>query len=369
MPPKAVATPPRPKSFTNGLLAHLILVPAWTFAPVMLLSGCIATGAPHGWKGIAVSLGLGAGLVQSRTMSVRGPLCLVVMGIGLSAPTGRTLAAASAFCCSFLAWLCKGGKADFGRRPAVWDFLSTWRADFYEQAELRGHLDNLAKGKSCFAFHPHGCLAAGFTVNGCYNPDFVKAAGKVNWLCDANLRYKNPFFRWMCDASRRDDHAILAADKNTFQKLMKEGENVAIIPGGFQDAVAAAYGKDCTVLKKRKGFIKYCLQYGYKLHPVYTFGESETFFTFTGFRKLRMKISEQNIPMIAFFGWPLFPILPRPSSKLFTYVGPALDLPHKPEPTKEDVDEWHRKYMEALTKLYNDSRVEAGWPTSELEIC
>lgn len=335
----------------------------------MLMGGLVTAGAPHGWRGVAGAIGLGAGLTATNSMMVRLPLCVAVCGLGAAAPAGhRASATVAAAFVSFLAWLCKGGKADWARRPALWDFLSTWSKDYYAQAELRGKLDDIRKNKSCFGFHPHGCLSAGFTINGCYNPEFTKAAGKVNWLCDYNLRYKNPFFRAMCDAVRRDDHAIDAADKRTFQKLMANGENVSLIPGGFQDAVAFRHGKECTVLKRRKGFIKYCLQYGYRLHPVYTFGESETYHAFTGMRDLRMKISEQNIPMVMFFGWPLMPFLPRPESRIITYVGAGIDLPHIAEPSAADVDKWHAEYMKALTQLFNERRAEAGWPSAELEI-
>jgi len=374
MPPQVeglrrAATGPRAKSFFKGLLVHLIIVPAWVVSPVVLLAGLVTAGAPLGWKGVVASLGLGGGLAASNSMAQRVPLCLCICGLGAAAPARhRAVAVGAAGLCSFLAWLCKGGKADFARRPALWDFISRWRKDFYAQMELRGKLDDIQKGKSCFAWHPHGCLCAGFTINGCYNPEWISLAGKVNWLCDSALRNKNPGFRWMADAVRRDDHAIMAADKWTFQKLMSLGENISIIPGGFQDAVAFRYGKDCTVLKRRKGFIKYCLQYGYRLHPVYTFGESETFHTFTGLRRLRMKISEQNIPMVAFFGWPLLPFLPRPATRLITYVGAGMDLPRIPEPSSADVDKWHTEYIKALTQLFNEKRADAGWPGAELEI-
>uniref|UniRef100_A0A7S4Q342 Acyltransferase n=1 Tax=Alexandrium monilatum TaxID=311494 RepID=A0A7S4Q342_9DINO len=357
------------RSFRKGLLAHLILVPAWTASPVLLIGGLVSAGAPHGFPGVALSLGLGAGLVVSSNFKQRLPMCIALCGLGAAAPSGyKAVASVAAGVVSLLAWLCKGGKSDFARRPALWEFLSRYSKDYYAQAELRGKLSDIQKEKSCFAFHPHGCLSAGFTINGCYNPEFGRAAGKVNWLCDYNLRYKNPGFRWKCDAVRRDDFAINAADKKTFQRLMASGENLSLIPGGFQDAVAFEFGKECTVLKRRKGFIKYCLQYGYRLHPVYTFGESETFHTFTGLRRLRMKISESNVPMVAFFGWPLLPFLPRPESRILTYVGAALALPHIKEPTNQEVDHWHGEYMKALTKLFNDSRAEAGWPSAELEI-
>mmetsp|Transcript_24909 Transcript_24909/g.40707 ORF Transcript_24909/g.40707 Transcript_24909/m.40707 type:complete len:83 (+) Transcript_24909:1-249(+) len=81
-----------------------------------------------------------------------------------------------------------------------------------------------------------------------------------------------------------------------------------------------------------------------------------------------MKISEHNIPMVLFFGWPLIPVMPRPSAKILTYVGPAIDLPTIPEPEKGDVDKWHDIYMKALVQLFDSKKSEAGWPDAVLEL-
>jgi len=149
---------------------------------------------------------------------------------------------------------------------------------------------------------------------------------------------------------------------------MSTGVNVGFIPGGFFDAVAFEYCKDVTVLRERKGFIKYCLQYGYRAHPVYTFGECETYHTFAGLKSLRMSIAKKNVPALAFFGWPLMPILPRPEARLMTYVGPGIDMPHIAEPSQAEVDHWHQVYMDQLAKLFNENKAEAGYPDAVLEI-
>eukprot|EP00931_Biecheleriopsis_adriatica_P044972 TRINITY_DN25774_c0_g1_i2.p1 TRINITY_DN25774_c0_g1~~TRINITY_DN25774_c0_g1_i2.p1 ORF type:complete len:313 (+),score=33.09 TRINITY_DN25774_c0_g1_i2:69-1007(+) len=303
---------PHVKSFWMGTLAHLILVPSWLASPFILLGSVVLAGAPHGWKGVLGSLGLGACLSASQDMVQRVPLCLSLLSLASSSPPdrGRLRATLAACLASFLTWLCKGGKGDWARRPGLLRFLRTWRADYYEQAELRGCLDTIQPRKTCLAFHPHGCLSAGFNINGVFNSDIYRVAGKLNWLIDWNLRFKNPMFRWLCDSIETDQCCIQAVDRTTILRLMQRSENIAIIPGGFQDAVAYSYGKDVTVVKKRKGLIKYCLQFGYRMHPVYTFGEHETYHAFTGLRKLRMKIAEQNIPMVFPFGATLMPFLP-----------------------------------------------------------
>jgi len=73
--------------------------------------------------------------------------------------------------------------------------------------------------------------------------------------------------------------------------------------------------------------------------------------------------------MVAFFGWSFLPFLPRPESRLLTYVGPALALPKIAEPTAAEIDHWHGEYMKALTALFDEKKSEAGYPSASLEIC
>lgn len=359
----------RAKSFAKGLLAHLILVPSWTTSPAILLAALIVAGAPLGGLGVAASLCAGVSLVAANSHPFRAFGCAMLAVLGLMAPTGRgrlkSLLATGLT--STLVWMATAG-GEFVQRPALIDFLFEWAKDYYTQAELRGALHDVRPKRSFFAFHPHGCLSAGWTINGTFNRNFMRSAGRVTWLIDNTLRHKNPFFRVLCDGFRDTDRAIEAGTHQGFKTFMSRGESVAFIPGGFQDAVAFKFGRDCTVLRKRKGFIKYCLQYGYRLHPVYTFGECETFHTFTGLEWLRMKVSESNIPMVMFFGWPLFPILPRTQSRILTYVGRGMDLPHIPEPTAADVEHWHGRYLEALQALFEEHKAEAGYPQAQLEI-
>jgi len=361
----AAASPDaRVKSWTKGLIAHLLLVPPWVFPPGMLLGSLLTAGAPFGAKGILASLGVGTGLMAGPK-TLRPVLCAFVML--LAARAKKRVAMAGAIFASFLTWLVTRS-GTISSQPWYFNFISTWIKDFYTETGLRGALHDIRPTKSFFGFHPHGCLCAGFTINGTYNPDFMRAATRVAWLCDNNLRHKNPGFQLMSEAYQAEDRAIEACDAEGFRLQMSKGVNISFIPGGFLDAVAFEFGKDVCVLRKKKGFIKYCLQFGYRAHPVYTFGECETYHTFSGMKSLRMKIGENNVPAVAFFGWPLLPFLPRPQSRIITYVGPGIDLPHIPSPSNEDVDHWHKVYMEGLQKLFDENKADAGYPDAQLEI-
>jgi len=357
----------RPRSFWLGFLAHMILVPSWTVSPAVLLIGLLQACANLGIGGIMAGFGLFGGLVASKSSASRAALCAVVVGLATRAKgrAAKVRSLLAAGLVSLLTWMVSTG-GSYAQRPRLIEFLCDRAKDFYSRAEIRGALGDLRPERTFYAFHPHGCLSAGWTINGTFNPVFTRAAGRVNWLIDPGLRHKNPLFRMLCDAYRREDRAIEATSE--MQELMSQGQSVALIPGGFQDAVAFQFRKECCVVRRRKGFVKYCLQYGYRLHPVYTFGESETYHTFTGLRALRMAISENNVPMVMFFGWPLCPILPRPKSQILTYVGHGIDLPHIPKPSPEQVDHWHGVYVDALQRLFDESKVEAGYPDATLEI-
>ena len=75
-----------------------------------------------------------------------------------------------------------------------------------------------------------------------------------------------------------------------------------------------------------------------------------------------------QVPGVLFFGHSLFPLFPLPSARLYSYVGPPLQLPSIPAPSQAEVDEWHGRYVRALTELFDASKAEAGEPEAVLEI-
>ena len=49
-------------------------------------------------------------------------------------------------------------------------------------------------------------------------------------------------------------------DKKSMKSLLKAKTNIAMLPGGFDEATLYEYKKHSVYIKKRKGFIKYALQ-------------------------------------------------------------------------------------------------------------
>ncbi|CAH0518645.1 unnamed protein product [Peronospora belbahrii] len=102
------------------------------------------------------------------------------------------------------------------------------------------------------------------------------------------------------------------------QRIMRTGQNLCLLPGGFQVATLYQRGKHRVYIQKRFGFIKLALQHGYNIYPAYTFGE---------------------------------------------------DFPHIEMSSKEVVKEYQDTYVEALQNLFDSyKRVYAVDPDANLEI-
>ncbi|KAF1793076.1 Diacylglycerol acyltransferase [Phytophthora cactorum] len=215
--------------------------------------------------------------------------------------------------------------------------------------------------RAIFAFHPHGVLSSGFAFNGAHHMGFLHA--HCRWLVAENLFW----FPVMRDLLNWMDFSCVA--RPTFHRFMSTGQNVCLIPGGFEEATLYERGKHRVYIKKRFGFIKLALQHGYKVHPAYTFGEECAYHTFPYLLELRLKMNEFKIPGVLFYGLPQCFFLPRTDVDLITVVGEALILPRIEHPTKEDVQKYHAQYVEVLQKLFDKYKsVYAVDPEAELEI-
>jgi len=328
----------------------------------MIIAGvCSKIQKPGGKVGVggtvaAVSITLGIAMSGANTKAISGSAIWALM--------------------TFLNW-----GHEFAYSPWFAHTLLDWTITNYsdEPGTLSGALDHMRPEKTVYCFHPHGIATIGFSCNGCWNHEFHARASLPDatdpltgrtvyrgtmFLVAASLREPSAIFKVVCDLSGR----YQSASKKWMLQYMAEGRNVAIIPGGAEDATIMEYGKHRTAIKKRKGLVKYALQYGYQMTPIYTFGETKTYRTFTGLLKLRLWINSFGVPAAIFFGAWWNPIFMRTDAQCVSYVGSPLQMPTIKEPTAAQVDEWHAKYVEALRALFEKHKAEAGEPNAVLEI-
>lgn len=356
----------------GGLLTHLILVPSWV-VPMLLNPVMLAlTGANLGLLGAVLGL-LPLGLVYAGPDSnlLRGASVAFYWALALSPSDhydwGRWPVVGAAYA-TLICWMICG--QPFAPREGFFQFMTQFfpLQSYYRQCELRGAVDELKKGRTCIAAYPHGCLAVGFGMNLIWNSELHERTGRIHFLIDYGLRYRNPQFRLLADSYEGKLRTMDSADKATIARIMSLGESWCFLPGGFTDATVMKYGKHRVAVKDKAGWIKHCLRGGYRVVPAYTFGEVETYFTFEPFLKWRLKLNDFNLPGVAFVGNPWIPFLPFRSSRILTYLGPALQLPQISEPTTKDVEEWHAKYVAALQDLFEKYKCDAGYPDAKLEL-
>jgi 2-acylglycerol O-acyltransferase 2 len=255
---------------------------------------------------------------------------------------------------------------------AIKYFYSTYHPRYYKRCKVifkdslpcdTSSSTSSAHRPAFYAVHPHGAFSLGWSV--LYASDFMESVR----FCFSPSLFMSPFFKIFSSITGNPG----TADKKSMISYMKNGENLALPPGGFEEATISCLDQDRVYIKKRAGFVKLCLQHGYSVVPVYCFGEKDTFWNVQGSWSLRLKINSFGVPAILIWGTKLLPLLPRRSSKygLMIVAGDRIDLPKIENPTNADVKNWHDKYMASLLAIFEEYKFEAygdGAKTMKLEL-
>eukprot|EP00656_Telonema_subtile_P002555 TRINITY_DN11144_c0_g1_i1.p1 TRINITY_DN11144_c0_g1~~TRINITY_DN11144_c0_g1_i1.p1 ORF type:complete len:235 (-),score=59.72 TRINITY_DN11144_c0_g1_i1:191-895(-) len=233
-----------------------------------------------------------------------------------------------------------------------------------------------------WCMHPHGTsIGFGFSLNGAMRfkalqPDLYvpielssritpDRLSKMSGI-QAPALFKLPVIRGLLHLFG----ACTPATKAGLIGLLKNDCDLGILPGGMEEVALYEKGKERVYIKKRAGFIKYALQHGYLLVPAYTFGECDTYRTLGGGKLLDWMQKRLGVILPVFWGphwW--CPLLPDSEVQIHTVVGNHFKLPKIPEPTPEQVKEYHELYISKLTELYNRYKGRFGHKERELELC
>jgi 2-acylglycerol O-acyltransferase 2 len=357
----------RPAAWWQAFLMVLVSGVAWTASIPILMFALGGSLSPHfGWPcGIVIAVGMFSILVQVDQRIAAGTVLIVSFGsAALAGGLAPFLLAAMATGMTSL----NGVRRSCPSMPRLVALQRRCYGSYARRSELRGDLQSIQCGRSFFACHPHGIFAVGWISNVIWGRTFHKLAGRCFYLIDNTLRNKGLFARVLCDAFEGPHGGFRDNRRHTIERLMERGESVAMTPGAFEEATLCQAGRDRVWVKKRKGFVKYCLRHGYRVHPVYTFGESDTYKTFGGLQDFRLRLNKLGIPTVVFWGLPWWPVAPRQDLDLLTYVGEPVEFPKIDAPSIEEVDKWHGKYVQALQNLFDKYKAEADRPDAILEV-
>ena len=149
---------------------------------------------------------------------------------------------------------------------------------------------------------------------------------------------------------------------------MKQGISFRIYPGGFFEASRHKKDENCVYIKNRKGLIKYCLEYGYEIYPVYVFGECQTYYNYNDWIGTKYKdwMNNHQLPTIFAMGpyWYCSPLLPYSNTGIHIIYGGNTYYEKIENPTKEKIDSVHKWYMEEMNNLFERNKWRFGYDDS-----
>lgn len=162
-----------------------------------------------------------------------------------------------------------------------------------------------------------------------------------------NLPFIGDIMRWT---------RCFSCDSKSMSRFMKNGDNIGLIPGGFQEASLYTRGLHRVYLNDRKGFVKYALKYGYSIQPTYVFGEELTFWTMDLLpTSIAFQLNKWHIPTCIFVG-KYFSFMPEWDMDFTIVIGPDVKLPHIENPTTEQVDKYHAQFITAYRELFESNK-------------
>ncbi|KAK7089933.1 2-acylglycerol O-acyltransferase 2-like [Littorina saxatilis] len=220
-----------------------------------------------------------------------------------------------------------------------------------------------------FGLHPHGIMCHSHFCNmGTEGTGFSKLFPAIKpYLCVLAGQFMFPIFREYF----LNSGAIEVSRASIEWVLTKEGSGnaVGIIVGGAKEALDAVPGRYTVNLRARKGFVRLALKHGASLVPVFSFGENNIYTQVPNPEGSRLRQFQEFLTNKLGFSPPVFHgrgifnytfgLLPyrRP---IHTIFGKPIDIEKVNEPTKEQVDELHERYVTELTELFEAHKLDYG---------
>ncbi len=147
---------------------------------------------------------------------------------------------------------------------------------------------------------------------------------------------------------------LISSNKKCVRNHMRQGLPLGIVVGGFEEMLQTEQDRDIIYLKNRRGFLKEAILNGYRIVPVYCFGETQIYRNRVCLgRKIRDWCAEWKIPAAVPVGNGNFSFMPRrlPGGTLIAFGAPLRFDPNVIH-NKEDFERVHGEYSEALKTLY-----------------
>lgn len=192
--------------------------------------------------------------------------------------------------------------------------------------------------------HPHGVISyAGICLKIACPMEFSHVPTAV-----ASAVMKTPILKQVMGVFSLTD-----VSKRNMRKVIETNGpdgTMFIYPGGIAELFKSNLKEERLYLQKRKGFVKFALQSGTDIVPLYLFGNSSVLSVLsTGtLASISRKIQASVTYFWGQWGMPF----PRSGHKCMSVLGRPLGMPKIEEPTQEDIDKWHTMWLDEVRRIY-----------------
>ncbi|OQR71673.1 2-acylglycerol O-acyltransferase 2-A-like [Tropilaelaps mercedesae] len=260
----------------------------------------------------------------------------------------------------------RGGRRwSFLRKLRLWQYMGDYfPVRLIKTAELPADRNYI------MGYHPHGIMGAGAIVNfATEGTNFSEVfPGIVPHPLTLRMNFMFPFYRELPLL-----YGICSVSKQSLKWILNKkgaGNAAVIVIGGAQEALAAHRGDDYHLtLTHRKGFARVALENGADLVPVFSFGENDIFYQLKNPPGSKIRTFQEAIKKFVgvspalFHGrgvfqytWGYVPF----RSPITTVVGAPIHVDRVSNPSKEQVDELHAKYVAELIDLFETHKHRCG---------
>lgn len=299
----------------------------------------------------------------------------------------------------FSVWAITGPLTRNQRDDSGWSAAATKSRFWFLFAKLFGHTRIVLSEEWCdltpeqrsrwqerqyvIPMHPHGLLPFGAILNG-----LTWAGGGLRGITASGAELPEPkdpgsglHQRWFRHMRLRAAVASGAANlfplffemfkylggfectKPFFQAVLRDGRDVAIFPGGAQESGYAAPGRYVCLCKKHKGFVRIAIEERRDLLPMWTFGDESLVpqMHFETLPQVAQSLQRWGKETLGLLVPPTLAGLPQlVPLTLVTGVPVSLEdlWPEQVggEVSDAAVDEGHKRYMKAVTSLFDRNK-------------
>jgi 2-acylglycerol O-acyltransferase 2 len=208
----------------------------------------------------------------------------------------------------------------------------------------------------CICYFPHSLFAIGFPLIADY---LDRKHGMLLLFTVADVIFQVPIIRRIMTWWGSTSVAEKRLKKNLtlpfpYNAIMLQPDGIAGMFYGLKH--------EQIVLGKRRGFCRLALQTGTALVPCYTFGANDVWNRQFDHTSLMARISSKiRVSLVLWtdrFGIP-FGVVPVPT-KLVVALGPAIYVKQVENPTRQQIDELHAKFVTDIKSLYDRHKQKMG---------